>query len=130
MAANSSSVQIVYAALARNVLVAFTKAGAVAWTGSSAMPSEAIHSFVDIGNQVLRLSGIRRAKLPAHPDHPIGDGRELFFRSFIVARLDFALCAVVSIHHGILHVKNREPIHDPFVNEILLGLAFVFEGAS
>ena len=130
MAANSSSTQVIYAALVGNLLVAFTKAGAAAWTGSASMLSEAVHSFVDIGNQVLLLYGMRRAKLQADPDHPIGYGRELYFWSFIVALLVFALGAVVSIYHGILHVRNPEPIHDAFVNYVVLALAFVFEGAS
>jgi len=130
MAANSSSAKVIYAALIGNLLVAFTKAGAAAWTGSSAMFSEAIHSFVDTGNQVLLFYGMRRAKLQADPDHPIGYGRELYFWSFIVAILVFALGAVVSIYQGILHVKEPEPIRDAFVNEVVLGLAFVFESAS
>ncbi len=130
MAANSSSTKVIYAALVGNLLIAFTKAGAAAWTGSSAMLSEAIHSFVDVGNQVLLLYGIRRAKLQADPDHPIGYGRELYFWSFIVALLVFALGAVVSLYQGILHVRNPVPIRDAFVNELVLGLAFVFEGAS
>lgn len=130
MAANSSSTPVIYAALAGNLLVALTKAGAAAWTGSSAMLSEAVHSFVDTGNQVLLLYGMRRSVLQADPDHPIGYGRELYFWSFIVALLVFSLGAVVSIYHGILHVRNPEPIHDAFVNYIVLGLAFVFEGAS
>lgn len=130
MAANSSSTRVIYAALVGNLLVAFTKAGAAAWTGSSAMLSEAVHSFVDIGNQILLLYGMRRAKLQADADHPIGYGRELYFWSFIVALLVFALGAVVSIYHGILHVRAPEPIHDAFVNYAVLALAFVFEGAS
>ena len=130
MAANSSSTQVIYAALVGNLLVAFTKAGAAAWTGSSSMLSEAVHSFVDIGNQILLLYGMRRAKLRADPDHPIGYGRELYFWSFIVALLVFALGAVVSIYHGVLHVKNPEPIHDAVVNYVVLALAFVFEAAS
>jgi cation diffusion facilitator family transporter len=130
VAANSSSTQVIYAALVGNLLVAFTKAGAAAWTGSSAMLSESVHSFVDIGNQILLLYGMRRAKLQADADHPIGYGRELYFWSFIVALLVFALGAVVSIYHGILHVRTPEPIHDPFVNYVVLALAFIFEGAS
>ena len=130
MAANSSSTQVIYAALAGNLLVAFTKAGAAAWTGSSAMLSEAVHSFVDIGNQLLLLYGMRRATLRADQDHPIGYGRELYFWSFIVALLVFALGAVVAIYHGVLHVRNPEPVHDAYVNYVVLGLAFGFEGAS
>ena len=130
MAANSSTTKVINAALVGNLLVAFTKAGAAAWTNSSSMLSEAVHSFVDIGNQVLLLYGLRRAKLQADPDHPIGHGRELYFWSFIVALLVFALGAVVSIYHGVLHIKTPEPIQDAFVNYIVLALAFVFESAS
>jgi hypothetical protein len=61
--------------------------------------------------------------------HPIGFGHEIYFWSFSVALLVFALGAVVSIDHGILHVESPEPIHDAFVNYVVLGLAFLFEGA-
>jgi cation diffusion facilitator family transporter len=130
MAANSSSTRVIHAALVGNLLVALTKAGAAAWTGSSAMLSEAVHSFVDIGNQVLLLYGMRRAVLQADAEHPIGYGRELYFWSFIVALLVFALGAGVSIYHGILHVKNPDPISDPLVNYVVLALAFVFESTT
>jgi len=94
------------------------------------MLSEAVHSFVDIGNQVLLLYGMRRAVLQADPEHPIGYGRELYFWSFIVALLVFALGAGVSIYHGILHVKNPVPISDPLVNYVVLALAFIFESTT
>jgi cation diffusion facilitator family transporter len=130
MAEHSPSKHVVFAALAGNFLVAFTKAGAAAWTGSSAMLSEAVHSFVDTGNQILLLYGMRRATRQADPEHPIGYGRELYFWSFIVALLVFALGAGVSIYQGILHFRNPQPITDPLVNYVVLGLAFLFEGAS
>lgn len=125
-----STKTVVYAALAGNLLVATTKAGAAAWTGSSSMLSEAIHSFVDTGNEVLLLYGMRQAARHADPEHPLGYGRELYFWSFVVALLIFALGAGVSIYQGIAHLRTTEPIRDPLVNYVVLGLAFLFEGGS
>jgi cation diffusion facilitator family transporter len=130
MAANSSSKTVVYAALIGNVLVALTKAGAAFWTGSSAMLSEAIHSFADTGNEILLLYGIHRASRPPDAAHPLGHGRELYFWSFIVALLIFSIGAGVSIYEGITHIRHPEPIEDPFVNYIVLGASFLFEGVS
>lgn len=120
--------RVIYAALAGNLLVALTKAVAAVITGSSAMVSEAVHSFVDSGDQILLLYGIHRSKRPPHPEHPLGHGRELYFWTFIVAILIFALGAGISIYEGILHVQKPEPIDKPIVNYVVLGLSAVFEG--
>ena len=130
MAANSSSKVVVYAALAGNLLVAVTKGIAAAWTGSSSMLSEAVHSLVDTTNEVLLLYGMHRSGERPDVRHPLGYGRELYFWSFIVALLIFALGAGVSIYEGIGHVRAPEPISDPIVNYVVLALAFLFEGAS
>jgi cation diffusion facilitator family transporter len=130
MAGHPTSRTVVYAALAGNLLVAVTKAVAAAWTGSSAMWSEAVHSFVDTGNEVLLLYGMRRARRRPDPEHPVGHGRELYFWSFIVALLIFALGAGVSLYEGVIHVRRPEPITDVHVSYIVLGLAFLFEGGS
>jgi divalent metal cation (Fe/Co/Zn/Cd) transporter len=129
MLANVLSTQIIDAALVGNLLVAFIRASAAVWTGSSAMFSEAIHSFVDTGDQLLLLCVMRRAKRQADPDHSIGYGRKLYFCGFLVALPAVALGAVVSMYNSVLHMKNPEPIHDPLVNEIVLGSALVWEGA-
>ena len=130
LSTGSSSREVVIAALAGNILVAATKAGAAAWTGGSAMVSEAIHSCVDTGNEILLLYGMRRATTQADREHPLGYGRELYFWSFIVALLVFALGAGVSIYEGILHLMTVQPVKDPMVNYLVLGLAFMFDGAS
>ena len=120
----------VWAALIGNVLVTVTKAGAAAFTGSSAMLSEAVHSFVDTGNEVLLLYGMRVAKKRADRDHPAGYGRELYFWSFIVALLVFALGAGVSIFQGVHRVMNPQPIENAIVSELVLAASFLFEGYS
>ena len=128
--AASGSKAVVWAALVGNVLVAATKAGAAVYTGSSAMLSEAVHSFVDTGNEVLLLYGMRVAKKKADRDHPAGYGRELYFWSFIVALLVFALGAGVSIYQGVHRVLNPQPMENAIVSEVVLAAAFLFEGWS
>ena len=130
MAPESSSKTVVYAALAGNVLVATTKFVAAAMTGSSAMLSEAVHSLVDTVNEVVLLYGYRRAARTPDLVHPLGYGRELYFWSFIVAVLLFALGAGASVYQGVLRVRTPEPIQNAFIIYIVLGLSFVFEGLS
>ncbi len=125
-----SSTSVVYAALAGNLAVALAKTAAAAVTGSSAMTSEAIHSFVDCGNELLLLHGIRRSGRGADHLHPLGYGRELYFWSFVVALLVFALGACLSVWEGVSHIRHPEPIRFAAVNYMVLALAFVFEGAS
>jgi cation diffusion facilitator family transporter len=121
---------VVYAAFAGNLLVALTKFAAAWWTGSSAMLSEAIHSVVDTGNQVLLLYGMHRAELPPDDQHPLGYGRELYFWSFIVALLMFTLGAGVSFYEGLEHIRHPVEIVDAHVSYIVLGAALLFEGAT
>ena len=127
---DAGSRSAVWAALVGNVLVAVTKAGAAALTGSSAMLSEAVHSFVDTGNELLLLHGMRVARRKADRDHPAGYGRELYFWSFIVALLVFALGAGVSIFQGVHRVLSPQPIENAIVSEVVLAASFVFEGWS
>ncbi|TMJ02726.1 MAG: cation transporter [Alphaproteobacteria bacterium] len=130
MAAGSASRKVIYAALAGNLMIAVTKFAAAGWTGSSAMLSEGVHSVVDTSNQLLLLYGINRAAQPPDEDHPLGYGRELYFWSFIVALLIFSLGAGISIYEGIAHIRDPVHISDPFVNYLVLGASFVFEGAT
>ncbi|RUU59380.1 cation diffusion facilitator family transporter [Mesorhizobium sp. M2C.T.Ca.TU.002.02.1.1] len=130
MAGHSGSRRVIYAALAGNLAIALTKFAAAAFTGSSAMLSEGVHSLVDTGNGALLLYGMRRAARPPDRTHPLGHGRELYFWSFIVALLVFALGAGVSFYEGIIHIMAPEPVFNAKVNYIVLGLSFLFEGSS
>ncbi|HEX5238710.1 MAG TPA: cation diffusion facilitator family transporter [Sphingomicrobium sp.] len=128
--AESSSRTAVIAALIGNILIAVTKAVAAAISGSSAMLSEAVHSTVDSGNEILLLYGQHRAGKPPDRLHPLGYGREIYFWSFVVALLIFALGAGVSIYEGVKHVLNPRPMADPLVNYIVYAVSALFEGIS
>ena len=126
----ASSKKVIYAALIGNSLIAVTKFVAASISGSSAMLSEGIHSLVDTGNQVLLLYGLSRSKRPADEHFPFGYGKEVYFWSFVVAILVFALGSGVSIYEGVHRLIEPEPLGDPTINYIVLGLAMLFEGGA
>jgi cation diffusion facilitator family transporter len=128
--ARSSSKLVIHAALAGNLLIAVTKFAAAAFTGSAAMFSEAIHSTVDCGNELLLLLGLRRAARPATTRHPFGHSLQLYFWTFVVAVLIFGLGAGVSVLEGVDKIRHPHPVEDPWVNYIVLAVAFVLEGAA
>ena len=127
---SGSSKKVIIAALVGNFLVSITKFTAAFFTQSSAMFSEGIHSLVDTGNQVLLLHGLKRAQLPADVQFPFGHGKEIYFWSFIVAILIFAVGAGVSIYEGIIHIITPVEVKDSYINYIVLSIAIVFEGAA
>lgn len=129
MAAHHSK-KVIYAALVGNSLIAVCKFIAAGLTGSSAMLSEAIHSVVDSGNQILLLYGIKRARKEPDEQHPFGYGMELYFWTFVVAIMVFAIGAGLSFYEGIKHYLHPEPMTDPTVNYIVLALSMVFEGVA
>ncbi len=126
----SASKKVIYAALIGNTLIAITKFAASWVTGSSAMLAEGIHSLVDTGNQGLLLYGLHKAKRPPDERYPFGYGKEIYFWSFAVAVLVFAFGAGVSLYEGVLHILEPQPVFNPMVNYIVLGLALVFEGGA
>jgi cation diffusion facilitator family transporter len=130
MAQELTSRHVVYAALAANLLIAAAKAAAAFWTGSSAMMSEALHSLVDSLNEVLLLYGQHRASRRPDPEHPLGHGRELYFWSFIVALLIFAVGSGVSLYQGVEQLIDPHTIESEWINYAVLAFALVFEGAS
>ena len=128
--AEHSSRTAVIAALLGNIAIAVTKGIAASVSGSSAMLSEAVHSVVDSGNEVLLLYGQHRSKKPPDRLHPWGYGREIYFWSFVVALLIFALGAGVSMYEGVQHIRDPEPMSDPLVNYAVYAASAVFEGIS
>ncbi len=126
----SGNKTVIYAALIGNGLISITKFAAAGITGSAAMMSEGIHSLVDTGNQGLLLYGIRKAKTPASKLHPLGHGKEIYFWSFAVAILIFALGSGISLYEGWHRVMHPEPVTRPMVNFVVIGLAICFEAVA
>jgi cation diffusion facilitator family transporter len=122
--------KVVYAGIVGNLLVAATKFTAAGFTHSSAMLSEAVHSVVDTLNQVVMLHGLKRSSRPPDKEHPLGHGRELYFWSFVVAVLIFAIGAGVSVYEGITHVMEPHPMENPWVNYVVLAIAGGIEFGS
>lgn len=129
MAAQGSN-RVIITALVANVSIAAAKFAAAAFTGSSAMLTEGVHSLVDSTNQVLLLYGKRASQRPADARHPFGYGRELYFWSFIVAILVFALGAGISLYEGVLHMLDPKPTNDLLIAFAVLGIAAALEGWS
>ncbi|MDE2562163.1 MAG: cation diffusion facilitator family transporter [Sphingomonadales bacterium] len=124
------STRTILIALGANVGIAVAKFAAAGITGSSAMLTEGVHSLVDSTNQVLLLYGRARSRKPADTVHPLGYGRELYFWSFVVAILVFALGAGVSVYEGLLHILHPEEAGSPLVAYVVLAIAFALEGWS
>ncbi|HEX3086732.1 MAG TPA: cation diffusion facilitator family transporter [Pyrinomonadaceae bacterium] len=126
----SESRTAIIAAIIGNLAIAATKFIAAAFTGSSAMLSEGIHSLVDTGNGGLLLLGVKRSRRPPTAEHPFGHGKEIYFWALVVAILVFALGGGMSVYEGISHVRHPRPIGNPTINYVVLGLAILFEAIS
>ncbi len=127
MAGNKKAI---YGAVTANIAIAISKFTAAIFTGSSTMLSEGIHSLVDTGNGILLLFGIKKSKKPADDEHPFGYGNEVYFWSFVVAVLIFALGGGVALYEGIEHIIHPREITDVIWNYVVLISAIVFEGTS
>ena len=120
---------IIYA-LAANFGIAVCKFAAASFTGSGSMFAEAIHSTADCGNQLLLLFGLRQARRPASPLHPMGGGREINFYSLLVALLLFFVGGAFSVYEGVHRLMAREPLQYAYVALVVLGVSVVLEAFS
>ncbi len=119
----SGSNKAILAALFANLGIAIAKFVGYAFTASSSMLAEAIHSVADTSNQALLLLGGRRAAMDATPEHPFGFGRERYFWSFIVALVLFTLGGLFAIFEGVR--KLGEASHEVSNVEWAIGILVI-----
>lgn len=117
-------------ALGANAGIAVSKGVAAAFTGSSAMLAEAVHSSADCANQLLLLLGLKQARREPTPDHPLGFGKATYFWSFMVAILLFSMGGAFSIYEGVHKLAQPAPLENPWVAIGVLGFGFVLEAWS
>src|SRR5918911_5778341 len=118
----SESKKAIIAAILGNLAIAATKFVAAAFTGSSAMLSEAIHSVVDTGNGGLMLLGVHRSRKPPDFEHPFGHGRELYFWTLIVGILVFSVGGGMSVYEGLTHLRHPTPTENPLWSYAVLAV--------
>ncbi len=120
----------VVAALLANLGIAVSKFVAFAFTGSSSMLSEGIHSLADSGNQVLLLVGNKRATQAADAHHPFGYGRRRYVYGFMVAIILFLLGGLFSLYEGFHKWQYPEPLESWWIAVLVLVVAIGLESMS
>jgi cation diffusion facilitator family transporter len=130
MSGHANSLKAILLALGANFAIFIAKMVAAVITGSGAMMAEAVHSLADCGNQGLLLLGMRQAKNPPSEDYPLGWGRALYFWSFVVAVLLFAVGGLFSIYEGAHKLTQPEPLKWPWLALGVLLFGIVAESMS
>lgn len=121
----SAAKTAVLTALAANACLAVAKLLAAAATGSSAVLSEAVHSFAATIHQILMIAGGRQAH--ANADRTQGRTRDAHFWALVVGTLIFSLAAGVTIHEGIERLQRPMPLSDPWPGFQALGGALLVQ---
>src|SRR5262245_50646011 len=125
--AGGEGVGYIFRALGANFLIAVSKGIGAFITGSGAMLAETLHSLSDCVNQLLLLVGLRQAKRPPSPKYPLGQGRNLYFWSFMVAMLLFLGGGMYSIYEGIHKLRHPSEVEAPLLAVGILGFGLALE---
>ena len=121
------SAKTVFLALSVNFFIGLIKSFVAIFTSSSAMFSEAVHSFVDSFNQFLLWFGIKQAKKDKPLIYPLGRGREEYFWTLVVAVLIFTIGGLVSLEHGIEALNHPKKLENLFVSITILSISIILE---
>jgi len=130
MSHGADSLKSILYALGANLAISVAKLVAAVITGSGSMMAESIHSLADSGNQGLLLLGMKKAKRPPSPAHPLGYSKTIYFWSFIVAIMLFSVGGMFSLYEGWHKLHDPQPLNMPWVAVGVLIFAFIAEGLS
>jgi cation diffusion facilitator family transporter len=119
-----------YISLSADLLIAISKFLAAAFTGSSSMISEGIHSVIDSISQLLLIWGVKISKRRADRYRPFGYGRELYFWSFIVSLIIFIVGGCISFYEGLTRFRRPDFTGSVTWNYVILAIALIFTGVS
>lgn len=128
----TSGVLPVLSALLGNIFITGIKFLGFSLTGSSAMFSEAIHSFADTANQGLLMVGLSRSSKKPSESFAYGHGKERFIWALMSACGIFVLGCGVTVYHGIeglMHPAESSEMNLGIIFTILF-IALVVEGAT
>ena len=124
---NQDSAKTVFLALSVNFFIGVIKSFVAAITSSSAMFSEAVHSFVDSFNQFLLWFGIKQSKKSNPKLYPLGRGKEEYFWTLVVAVLIFTIGGLVSLEHGIEALSHPKKLDNLFISISILTVSILLE---
>jgi cation diffusion facilitator family transporter len=126
----SGGTKAIVAALGANLAIAASKFVAFAFSGSSSMLAEGVHSIADSGNQFLLLVGGKRARREATPQHPFGYGRERFIYAFLVSIVLFTIGGMFAIYEGYEKIRHPHELEHWYWPVGVLVFAILAEGFS
>ncbi len=126
MATNQSS-KTVFLALSVNFFIAIVKTIISVITSSSAMFSEAIHSYVDSANQFILWFGMKQSKKANKKIYPLGRGKEEYYWTLVVAVLIFTIGGLVSLEHGIEALSHPHELKSLYISIIVLTVSIILE---
>jgi len=126
----SGGTKAIVAALAANLAIAASKFVAFAFSGSSSMLAEGVHSLADSGNQALLLVGGKKAQREATPQHPFGYGRERYIYAFLVSIVLFSVGGMFALYEGYEKVKHPHEIEHWYWPVGVLVFAIIAESFS
>ena len=124
---NQDSAKTVFLALSVNFFIGVIKSFVAVITSSSAMFSEAVHSFVDSFNQFLLWFGIKQSKKSNPKLYPLGRGKEEYFWTLVVAVLIFTIGGLVSLEHGIEALSHPKKLDNLFISISILSVSILLE---